>query len=233
MLQRTGLVVSIIESETDYAFSIKYDSKKKGFTEDSYATIAKVEQCGFTGFTDQVKRLEKEYQSQQEKKTGEEDDWDLTYEIYNQGVGFRFINYDQNEIDVNLKLNINSIYLPQKYETLIRNVTQSGEYMLRASSVDTKKEVLTFGAANAVITRGTGEVLFQGGQNMPTFGDTTISFVFENNQVSGYYVTTNENKFQLTESDKKLIQTVAPGLKVTLPEHANYSENGIKLYIAK
>ena len=145
MLQRTGLVVSIIESETDYAFSIKYDSKKKGFTEDSYATIAKVEQCGFTGFTDQVKRLEKEYQSQQEKKTGEEDDWDLTYEIYNQGVGFRFINYDQNEIDVNLKLNINSIYLPQKYETLIRNVTQSGEYMLRASSVDTKKEVLTFG----------------------------------------------------------------------------------------
>ena len=27
MLQRTGLVVSIIESETDYAFSIKYDSK--------------------------------------------------------------------------------------------------------------------------------------------------------------------------------------------------------------
>ena len=70
-------------------------------------------------------------------------------------------------------------------------------------------------------------------QNMPTFGDTTISFVFENNQVSGYYVTTNENKFQLTESDKKLIQTVAPGLKVTLPEHANYSENGIKLYIAK
>ena len=74
MLQRTGLVVSIIESETDYAFSIKYDSKKKGFTEDSYATIAKVEQCGFTGFTDQVKRLEKEYQSQQEKKTGEEDD---------------------------------------------------------------------------------------------------------------------------------------------------------------
>lgn len=79
MEQRTGLVVSIIESETDYAFSIKYDSKKKGFTEDSYATIAKVEQCGFTGFTDQVKRLEKEYRSQQEKKTGEEDDWDLTY----------------------------------------------------------------------------------------------------------------------------------------------------------
>lgn len=64
--------------------------------------------------------------------------------------------------DVNLKLNINSIYLPQKYETIIRNVTQSGEYMLRASSVDTKKEVLTFGAANAVITKGTGEVLFPG-----------------------------------------------------------------------
>lgn len=233
MERRTGSVVSILDSETDYVFKLKYDSKKKGFTEDSYATIAKVEQCGFTGFADQVKRVEKEYRSQQEKKTGEEDDWDLTYAVYNQGVEFRFINYGENEIDVNLKLNINSIYLPQKYETLIQNVTQSGEYMLRASSVDNKKEVLTFGAANAVMTEGTGEVFFDGGQNMPTFGDTTISFVFENNQVTGYYVTTNESKFQLTESDKKLIQTVAPGLKVSLPEHANYSENGNKLYIAK
>ncbi len=233
MVQRTGAVVSVLESETDYVFKLKYDSKNKGFTEDSYATIAKVEQCGFTGFTDQVKRLEKEYQSRQAKKTEEEEDWDLTYAIYNQGVEFQFIDYDQNEIEVNLKLNINSIYLPQKYETLIRNVTQSGEYMLRASSVDNKKEVLTFGAANVVMTEGTGEVFFSDGQSMPTFGDTTISFVFENNQVTGYYVTTNENKFQLTESDKKLIQTVAQGLKVSLPEHANYSENGNKLYIAK
>ena len=106
--------------------------------------------------------------------------------------------------------------------------------MLRASSVDTKSEVLTFGAANAVMTRGTGENYEEGtGPDIPTFGDTTISFIFENNQVTGYYVTTNENKLKLTESDNKLIQTVAPGLKLSFPEHPNYTELANKLYIAE
>lgn len=233
MKKKTGSVVSVLDSESGYSFKITFDYKKKAFTDESYDTIAKVEQCGFTGFTEQIKRLEKEYQSMSQTAF-ENGQYDLGYQIYNQGVGFDFNELLHGEIQVELLLNINSIYIPQKYRNIIETVTQSGEYMLRASSVDTKREVLTFGAANIVMTQGTGENYEEGsGANMPIFGDTTISFIFENNQVTGYYVTTNENKLELTESDKKLIQTVAPGLKLSFPERPNYTELSNKLYIAK
>ena len=231
--KRTENVVSTLDSESDYMFKIKFDYEKKVFTDETYDTIAKVEQCGFTGFTEQIKRLEKEYQSIS-RTAMENGQYDLGYRIYNQGVGFEFNELLHGEIEVDLQLNVNSIYIPQKYRNIIETVTQSGEYMLRASSVDTKSEVLTFGAANAVMTRGTGENYEEGtGPDMPVFGDTTISFIFENNQVTGYYVTTNENKLKLTESDKKLIQTVAPGLKLSFPEHPSYTELANKLYIAE
>lgn len=233
MKRKTGNVVSTLDSESDYMFKIKFDYKEKAFTDESYDTIAKVEQCGFTGFTEQIKRLEKEYQSISQTAI-EDGQYDLGYRIYNQGVGFELNELLHGEIEVELQLNINSLYIPEKYRNIIETVTQSEEYMLRASSVDTKSEVLTFGAANAVLTWGTGENYEEGiGPDMPVFGDTTISFIFENNQVTGYYVTTNENKLKLTESDNKLIQTVAPGLKLSFPEHPNYKELANKLYIAK
>ena len=233
MKKKTGNVVSTLDSESDYMFKIMFDYKEKAFTNESYDTIAKVEQCGFTGFTEQIKRLEKEYQSISQTAI-EDGQYDLGYRIYNQGVGFEFNELLHGEIEVELQLNINSLYIPEKYRNVIETVTQSEEYMLRASSVDTKSEVLTFGAANAVLTRGTGQNYEEGtGPDLPTFGDTTISFIFQDNQVTGYYVTTNENKLELTESDKKLIQTVAPGLKLSFPERANYTELANKLYIAK
>ena len=233
MKRKTGNVVSTLDSESDYMFKIKFDYKEKAFTNESYDTIAKVEQCGFTGFTEQIKRLEKEYQSISQTAI-EDGQYDLGYRIYNQGVGFEFNELLHGEIEVELQLNINSLYIPEKYRNVIETVTQSEEYMLRASSVDTKSEVLTFGAANAVLIRGTGQNYEEGtGPDLPTFGDTTISFIFQDNQVTGYYVTTNENKLELTESDKKLIQTVAPGLKLSFPERPNYKELANKLYIAK
>lgn len=233
MKRKTGNVVSTLDSESDYMFKIKFDYKEKAFTDESYDTIAKVEQCGFTGFTEQIKRLEKEYQSISQTAI-EDGQYDLYYRIYNQGVGFELNELLHGEIEVELQLNINSLYIPEKYQNIIETVTQSEEYMLRASSVDTKSEVLTFGAANAVLTRGTGQNYEEGtGPDLPTFGDTTISFIFQDNQVTGYYVTTNENKLELTESDKKLIQTVAPGLKLSFPERPNYTELSNKLYIAK
>ena len=233
MKRKTGNVVSTLDSESDYMFKIKFDYKEKAFTNESYDTIAKVEQCGFTGFTEQIKRLEKEYQSISQTAI-EDGQYDLYYRIYNQGVGFELNELLHGEIEVELQLNINSLYIPEKYRNVIETVTQSEEYMLRASSVDTKSEVLTFGAANAVLTRGTGQNYEEGtGPDLPTFGDTTISFIFQDNQVTGYYVTTNENKLELTESDKKLIQTVAPGLKLSFPERPNYTELSNKLYIAK
>ena len=48
-------------------------------------------------------------------------------------------------------------------------------------------------------------------------------------------MTTNEKKLELTEQDKKVIETVAGGIQKTLPKRADYMDkgNGVKIYIAK
>lgn len=231
---RTGDVVSIEDGESRYCITLSYDEKKQIFTNEAYEKVAKVEQCGFTGFTDQFKQVEKAYQKLQKTEDNTSHmEWDIEYMIYNQEIGFHFYMLSPNEINMELQLNVNTMYIPQKYRTLIENVTQSGEYMLRASCVDTKKEVLTFGAANGVMSKGIGIANDFYEKSGSYFGDTTISFVFENGQVTEYYVTTNESKLQLSDADKKLIQTVAPGLKKSFSEHQDYTDNGNKLYIAK
>ncbi|MGN1205465.1 MAG: hypothetical protein ACI4SQ_00590 [Eubacterium sp.] len=232
--RQTESVISLAQEEEDYGMEFSYDGDKKAFAEEVYDIVAKIEQYGFTGFTEQVRQVEKEYKKFQE----EIEDWemlDTNYLIYNQGIGFRFCFMSGEKVHVQLILNINTLYIPEQYKTVIQNVIQSGKYMLRASSVDAKKDVLTFGTANAVMSQWGDEVreVRNKEDSQRSFGDTTISFIFENGQVTDYYVTTNESKLQLTEADKKLIQTVAPGLKMSLPKRENYTNNGNNLYIAK
>lgn len=228
-------VVEDVSNYPDYNMQVPFSLKKGTFSSQAREKIQAVEQCGFVGFGEQMTEVEKNYKQWFEVygDSANSDDTGISYVIFNQGIGFYIYIEEGGNAFISLNLNIHNMYIPQKYKSIIESVTQSGDYMLRASSVGNEKEVLTFAPANGVEVECNDGLV--GLEKNYLFGDKRISFIFKKGQLENYYVTTNEKKLELTEQDKKVIETVAGGIQKTLPKRADYMDkgNGVKIYIAK
>lgn len=229
------IVVDTERAYPDYNMQVPFNLKKGIFSSQAREKIQAVEQCGFVGFGEQMTEVEKNYKQWFELygDSANSDDAGISYVVFNQGIGFYIYIEERGNAFISLNLNIHNMYIPEKYKSIIESVTQSGDYMLRASSVGNEKEVLTFAPANGVEVECNDGLV--GLDKNYLFGDKRISFIFKKGQLENYYVTTNEKKLELTEQDKKVIETVAGGIQKTLPKRADYMDkgNGVKIYIAK
>lgn len=229
------IVVDTERAYPDYNMQVPFSLKKGIFSSQAREKIQAVEQCGFVGFGEQMTEVEKNYKQWFELygDSANSDDAGISYVVFNQGIGFYIYIEERGNAFISLNLNVHNMYIPEKYKSIIESVTQSGDYMLRASSVGNEKEVLTFAPANGVEVECNDGLV--GLDKNYLFGDKRISFIFKKGQLENYYVTTNEKKLELTEQDKKVIETVAGGIQKTLPKRADYMDkgNGVKIYIAK
>lgn len=183
---------------------LEFDVAKSCFT--STDKISQIEACGFADFSKQLNKV-----AEVIRKHG-----GISYEgyyIFCQGVEFELFptNVTENNMTnfwLRACLNASDYYVPEKYQEFIRNFTENGEYFLYSSGIGGETEVLVFCKNNSVSASGVDEKTSDKEND-----NKRIIFLFQNNNLVDYYVTTSGNdELAFDDADKQLIETYTKGL---------------------
>lgn len=198
--------------------------------------IAEIEQCGFFGFSGLMAEAEKMIQARRAAAKNEDTVyWDEAQcKIYCQGGEFDLVWCSQEKYYRLLcPVNTAVYYIPEKYRNVIDEVMGTGGYIPHYYSIGGKKEVLIFNRDNS-IECGSAYPLSDAGSE--SYDNKRIAFIYEDGKLVDYYVTTQKNKLELDDVDKKILDQCVSGLGKTLSEYGeqlDVSNHEVRLYRAE
>lgn len=198
--------------------------------------IAEIEQCGFFGFSGLMAEAEKMIQDRRVAAKNEDTVyWDEEQcKIYCQGVEFDLVWCPvQKYYRLLCPVNTAVYYIPEKYRNVIDEVMGIGGYIPHYYSIGGKKEVLIFNRDNS-IECGSAYPCSDAGSE--SYDNKRIAFIYEDGKLVDYYVTTQKNKLELDDVDKKILDQCVSGLGKTLSEYGeqlDVSNHEVRLYRAE
>lgn len=192
---------------------LSYDYEKNEFVDKEL--IQELEENGFQGFGEQLKKLEKCIQ--RKSVTRKEDEYfesdSESYFINCQGVEFELSHTAKGDFLLEVSANYAFCFAPEKYLAFIKQQTASGEYYLTSSCVGQKRDVLTFEKNNCMI-----DLCAQPNEEVQDAKENgkRISFVFENGTLVDYFVTVAGSELEWDEEDRLFMETATAGLNKEL-----------------
>ncbi len=234
---------------------LSYNPATQQFSEDE---VAWIESCGFTGFQEQIGKVEemiaKELSqgSSQELKNQVLNDaaleqaelidgdysnvrhWDgrvyEIYDIYNQGVHFSLVQYNETNFTLTIHTNPSMCYVPQQYEAFVKEKTASGEYFLQSTALGEKGDVLVFGKNQSIGVQNEG---MESANGMSEYNDSkNVTFVMSEGDVTDFYVTSTKASLQMQKEDVAFVEKEAKKIGKTVPKTGERASGNIEgLYI--
>lgn len=201
---------------TEFAF----DAKNCSFINSEL--IRQIEACGFTGFSEQLAKIEKIV----EKKTKEygTNYYELHDELYSftcQGTTFSLYRMKDNLFNFEVAINLSTCYVPAKYKGLVEKVNAAGGYFLSASQVGGNIEVLTFTKDNAICDQSSKNL-----EGEAEINNKKLILMFRDGSLSDYYVTVAGNDtLKMDDKDKEILQICTAGLGKELSDKEYMKSN--------
>ena len=215
-----NLVPCVVGGRQYFQCQLVFDTKNFRFTDEE--KIRKIEECGYSGFGEQLERVA-DIVRENTKEHGN-NYWEYTIEKYQlscQGSTFVLDRVSDGGFIMSLEVNLNSCWVPEKFRDLTERVNALGGYYLSASCVGGEVETLTFCKDNSIaeeVDESTDLRENETENRRKYLNNKRLVLMFRQGELVDYYMTTAGCELKLDDEDKKMLELCTGELGKTLPE---------------